>query len=369
MDILPRVKDGSFAYTAAYLLSGRTVDNLMRPLIDASRFNTTADLQALRRVAFNLAASKRLGWPDIVLFSNAVPKADEYVLLALERAGVIAIQLAAPGRSRIMAVVNRDMITDDYSATPTLRTRGISYLKTRTEKRPTNHGQGFLDSLNEFTDSLSCRYTPSWATKPVALAPESLRYDRIFINDFETYGRFTAPFQSLSKADRATIWINGQPTCECDFTAMHPMLLYAAAKADPPADLYRLPGIPASWRPYVKLALLISINARDPEAAATALASRVPPDVIVSRIMAALRKYHAPIAKYFWSNSGIKLMYLESEIAEGVMRRCMAGHVPVLGMHDGFICRRADAEKVKEMMAMAFREVTGYTREVKVGVK
>ena len=62
-------------------------------------------------------------------------------------------------------------------------------------------------------------------------------------------------------------------------------------------------------------------------------------------------------------------MNTESNIAAQVFDTCIRNGIQVLGIHDGFICKRADARAVQAGMVDAFKKVTGYTGEVKTSVK
>ncbi len=62
--------------------------------------------------------------------------------------------------------------------------------------------------------------------KRVLITPESLLCRRVFKGDFESGGRFYCAAQSLNKAERATIQIDGEPTIELDLKSLHPRLLY-----------------------------------------------------------------------------------------------------------------------------------------------
>lgn len=78
---------------------------------------------------------------------------------------------------------------------------------------------------------------------------------------------------------------------------------------------------------------------------------------------------HPKISKFFWSNAGIWLMNVESEIAEYVLIACCNSGIDVLCIHDGFICKISDSNEVLRLMRRGFRAVTGYAGEVRVGVK
>lgn len=370
MDILPRVKNNQFAFVSNRYVTGDTVDNLLGDILPTMKYLTHHDLIALRRVSFNISAAKKLGWPGIVLFKNTVGPYDRGIIARLEEIGVVSVSEPAPGRSRVMQVLMRDVVADNDREVRSTTYHGRVQLKVNGIKSPITYKQNILDQINHHSTGLNVTYLPTWSTKRVQLTTASLTYDRLYIDDTNTYGRFIAPFQTLSRIDRATMQIDGQPTCECDFSAMHPTLLYAQEQAVPPSDLYLIPGLPPKeCREYIKLALLISINARDYDSSLVALTSRIPSRIDAAQLLQRIRTAHTKIAKHFWSNAGIRLMNTESNIAESVLVRCALMGIPVLGIHDGFICKRSDAVKMQEIMKSAFNQVTGYMGIVKTSVK
>lgn len=368
MDILPRVKNGQFAYTARYMLHGPTVDTLIKAVLDHLPYITSGDYEAVRRVAFNLTASKLLGGASVALFTNTAKYSDMSVIGALEAVGIVNTTPPSPGKVSTMTLLNPSAISDEYTVTMPPSKRGHQIVKTG-DKRWVQIPPPYLQAINEYTASHVYAYQPGWSKARVTLTKDSVTYDRIYINNYFTYGRFIAPFQSLSRLDRATMTIDGAPTLECDFKAMHPTLLYNELGLEAPANMYELPGIPTTWTPYVKLGLLISINAKDFQAALAALQSRVPATVSANLILRQLAVRHTQIAKAFWSNAGMRLMNVESNISRVVLEKCMAARVPVLCMHDGFICKLGSGEAVKRVMRHAFAEVTGWEGAVGVGVK
>ena len=74
-------------------------------------------------------------------------------------------------------------------------------------------------------------------------------------------------------------------------------------------------------------------------------------------------EYHSTISKYFGSGFGVKLQYLDSEIAEAVMLRMLPE--PCLPVHDSFIVRVGQTSKLKLVMDEEFEAATG----VKAGIK
>lgn len=374
MDILPRLKSNGteFAYYPHRKLIGTTSSRLLVAISHRIGYLSSGLVDAAMRVAYNFVAAKYLGCLRIVLFNNAVKDTDRIVILALEGAGLVTIE-RRPNRAEVMVIHEATNIatTDlaDTVAFPSHERRAEVLVRDRATGKPVRKvdaGQYDIFAkdvalLNTWTDALHVEYQPSWSKRPVRILPDALRYTRIFLDDFHKYGRFTALFQSLSKADRATMTIGHEPVCEVDFRAMHPTIAYTFSCTNPTAvDMYGfLPHLPREHR---KLALLISFNALDFNAAVMALVTRTGGTTGYAKaLLEAAYSYHDPIRGWFWDDAGVALMRIESDIAREAMTACRVQNIPALCMHDALICRRRDAAKVAKIMEDSFMSLMGFS--------
>lgn len=90
------------------------------------------------------------------------------------------------------------------------------------------------------------------------------QYYRVFNNNsFESGGRFYGHWSQMMKSDdRQFIKIDGRPTVELDYSCLHFFMLYCLEGIEPPDDdLYRLPDIDPIFRPLIKKAVNIALNA------------------------------------------------------------------------------------------------------------
>jgi hypothetical protein len=124
----------------------------------------------------------------------------------------------------------------------------------------------------------------------------------------------------------------------------------------PAGDPYDLGTWPRKW---VKFAMLIAINAKTELEAEHALAKqlvdlyggdvkgRLPEARHMLRDCAAK---HRPIAQFFWSDAGVRLMREDSDLANAVMLAMLREGIAPLGVHDSFIVPEADGPKLEEVM-------------------
>lgn len=208
---------------------------------------------------------------------------------------------------------------------------------------------------------------------------------RIFNGDLQHGGRlFTMggiSYQNMPRDERHDITINGEPTVELDFKAIHPHILYNQRGLPVPADCYAI----ARWpRDLVKLALLVLINAENLKDVIGVLSNSDGETIVrdedggiiditterklmkqitggdqkkaiafAHALVQDVKEYHAPIADAFHSNAGVKLMNKDSEIAMNVMRIMGAIGEPVLSVHDSFLVRKSMQDKLHEIMEQA----------------
>ena len=191
---------------------------------------------------------------------------------------------------------------------------------------------------------------------------------RIFNRTFNRGGRFYATggaWQSMKKADRQMIQIDGEPVAEIDYKTLHPAILYAQAGAQLPDDSYAIDGWP---RQLVKRALLILINAKTRATARMALANEYAmKDMaepgsqealqIAEQLFDDIAKHHKPIAWAFHSDKGAELMTLDAELSKTIMLFMNAQGITVLPVHDSYLVPQSKAEILSEIMLKTAHEI------------
>ena len=196
----------------------------------------------------------------------------------------------------------------------------------------------------------------------------------IFNGDFSTGGRLYTKgyrhYQGMSKDERTKLTINGQPTVELDYKALHPHMLYAQEGIQYNEDPYTVVDDRPELRPFLKLVLLAMLNAKSYNEAQRpanveiidnykfyekfAIAKAKP---IIDRFIQA----HKPINKYFCTGAGLKLMNKDSKIALDVCYAFARQDKPILCIHDSFIVLQDDADQLEQLMQSTYKKHTkGY---------
>lgn len=204
---------------------------------------------------------------------------------------------------------------------------------------------------------------------------------RVFINDFTTYGRFAGASETLFyRHYRPYFRINNEATVEADFEAFHIRMLYNIEGIDYQRDPYQVAADSYSNDQYKVRKLfkklgLMSINAPTRSSAVKAVSEKlveentVIPQRELTRMLDHWLVTHQPIAKYLCTNKGLELMYLDSQIAEKVIKHFIDLGIMVLCVHDSFIIQDRYKEELRDVMEKAYQEIMGTSYKVPIDFK
>jgi hypothetical protein len=182
---------------------------------------------------------------------------------------------------------------------------------------------------------------------------------RIFHDgSFDLGGRWYNDLQNIPRAARNRLRLNGQPVAIHDYSAFYPGLLYAMVGAVCDGDPYTIPDWP---RQISKPTLNILINAKDQTAAVRATAKKLKElgdntsqkdrHSKARAIIAALKERNAPVARYFNSDIGKRLMHYEAFVLHDNMRDLMKLEIPFLPLHDALLVPMAAEPRLIQIMA------------------
>ncbi|NDV53917.1 hypothetical protein G0Q01_23475 [Yangia sp. PrR007] len=209
--------------------------------------------------------------------------------------------------------------------------------------------------------------------KPLGMHRRNLY--RVF-NDREltTGGRFYGGWwQSVPKAYRRHLAVNGKRMVEIDYSNLHPVILYAEAGATPPVDCYR--GIfdevtetkgGAELRSMVKATFNAMLNAERPLRQAPKGIEPGKFNMSWPSVSNAVRSAHGPIENKFYTGAGKRLQRTDSDVAERVMLDFIESGIPILPVHDSFLVHEGHREFLNKSMQSALVEVCGVETKLKV---
>lgn len=237
-----------------------------------------------------------------------------------------------------------------------------------------------------------------------------VEYRRVFIENLEMGGRFYTVggnIQTLSQDERTKhLKIGGEPVIELDFKAAHPNMLYELEAAsfgmdklkaylgedfDPygadltgcfdrneelikEIDSIQLGGYDPV-RNFCKMAMLVMINAKDFRVARLAISGSIGKDkqdhtkqdclyfglenFSVHKAINALADHNHVIEDAFFSDMGVRLMRIDSDIAAIILDKCLQANQPVISIHDSFIVKKSFQKELEKIMKDAWEEVLG----------
>jgi hypothetical protein len=201
------------------------------------------------------------------------------------------------------------------------------------------------------------------APNKVRMDPRSVQFNRVFNDDWELGGRFYAEHQNIHREERLTLTIDGEPTVELDYGALHPTMLYHLEGIQPIGKPYLVAGIAQENRAAAKVALLVVFNSASRKQAAKAIQREFQENSIkltgltIDELLDLLLAGHAAIAKYFFSGVGLTLQNLDARVAENIMLAFARQDRPCLGVHDSFVVKESDADMLRYQMEVCYQLV------------
>ena len=240
----------------------------------------------------------------------------------------------------------------------------------------------FID-LPSFTTSYFTReITKGWRRGEkvnISIGTDNKFVRRVFSGgvegEWKLNGRFYGGWwQQIDKEQRRQIYINDYPTYEYDLKALHPNLLSNVDGIELPADPYTItqiiiPGVkPQQQRKYVKLLVLMAINAESPEDAFAAFRDNNRDDKVavslknneLMELLNAFFQLHPHMKKHLCKGKGLELMGIDAQIANMVIDYFTKKSIAVLCIHDSFIVEFRFGEELKQVVEQATYQLTGY---------
>jgi hypothetical protein len=181
---------------------------------------------------------------------------------------------------------------------------------------------------------------------------------RIFSRgSWNMHGRAYAWFQSIPKTARSSMTMDGEPVAECDYSALHPTILYNKVGIAFDGYAYDVDGFETA---EIKAGFNIALNAKNDRAAIAALANKLDCSRgYADNIITSLKRRHRPIERYFCTDAGIKLMRTDSELILTALKIVNdAGHV-ALPVHDALIVPTRATHHAEAAMRQSFEQIVG----------
>lgn len=208
-------------------------------------------------------------------------------------------------------------------------------------------------------------------------------YFRKFHDNLEKHGRFytASTLQSERSLLRKSITINGNKTCEIDYSTMHPRILAElnGYVLPPDYDCYSV-DVKTTLEPEVirklcKMALLLILNSGSKGQAYSSLAKytrdeSIPHDkVLIHSIIDKMIKNNKHISDHFFNKElWMKLQNIDSNIAAHIIDHFTKQGIPSLAYHDSFVVSYDKRDELSSVMFSAWEAVLGSNANCRVKI-
>lgn len=223
------------------------------------------------------------------------------------------------------------------------------------------------------------------ALKDVVVAYGSMPIDpylhRVFNGSMSLGGRFYgSAHQTMKKQYRQRITIDGEPTVELDYSALHPGLLLwrtgGALSADPYTEIAGKAGITRELVKALLLRLINSENVSDfcrvvtssgnESKKAEAEAGRADewfiPDVPTgykgADFVEAVEAAFPTLTGSFGGTIGLELQGIDSKLMADLLAECLSAGIVALPVHDSVIVPQSRADDAREIMFNCYQRMT-----------
>lgn len=191
---------------------------------------------------------------------------------------------------------------------------------------------------------------------------------------WECHGRiYGGWWQQVGETYRRDIFIDGNPTVEVDFKALHVSLLFCKVGAPTLKDPYVLDEVAldgvdaATQRQWVKSLVLCAINAKTEAAAYSAFRHNADTGTPEKRLkntdlrllLQAFTCKYPMLEQFICKDEGIKLMRIDGDITASIIDQLTDQKIPVLTIHDSYIVQRHHFSALRQAMILASLKYAG----------
>lgn len=191
---------------------------------------------------------------------------------------------------------------------------------------------------------------------------------RIFTGTWERGGRMYGGYwQGMPKRFRNQLLIDGQHTVELDYSRLHPTMLFNEAGIALPDNLdpYRVPGFNVDLAGAKQTFNRLLNHDRQITFIAEDQGEWFDDAKSFNEYRDAMVEHLTQIAHYFRDDKGVRLQKKDSELALNVINRCMHKNIAVYPVHDSFIVRHDNEQRLRRIMREEYSEMMGFSCVVK----
>lgn len=161
---------------------------------------------------------------------------------------------------------------------------------------------------------------------------------------------------------------DGEPVVEPDFSALYIRMLYHREGIDYREGPYTVLCNSKEERKVFKIIFLVAINAETEKKGIYGIQDElvekgIPFDTDYQNLKSCLQRVksvHGPIAKNLNTGVGLELQNREGRITDLILKTLTREEIPVLPVHDSFIVRERDKDRLIEVMKSSYYRVMGF---------
>ncbi|MBL6934086.1 MAG: hypothetical protein ISR48_01600 [Alphaproteobacteria bacterium] len=281
-------------------------------------------------------------------------KATQPLINFLEQQAITFDMIRPAPDEEVIILRDQDKKDIDYKDTPEIRRMRESLL-------------AYNSHIEEAEIFLSPDCEAQMASASIFINYNKKRSRRIFNREsFDQGGLFYGPWwQNIPKHLRKHILINGNPTVERDYSAMHIHLLYGMEGLnywdffEENDDPYFLPNQPAGVRDFMKKVFWTAVNTESSTKAKLSLFDKYGLNeayrgMDIYGLIDAFKEKHSRISHNLFTCISRELQNKGSGISEFVMMSLMDEGIIALNIHDSFIVETNHKEILDQRMHEAF---------------
>lgn len=201
-------------------------------------------------------------------------------------------------------------------------------------------------------------------------SPPDVYLVRKFKGDWNSGGRLYGGYwQELSKSERSSLRIDGEPVAELDFRTMQPRILFGLKGLPLNFDPYLVPGFDID-RETGKLVYnrLVNRSGRAVRTCPINFTQEFRDSFIdrnyFRRYVREMEERLSPVAECFGKEPWRYLQREESELLLSILGVCLNEEMPAYPIHDSLIVKSGHSERAKRIMLGEFKDRYGVEAEV-----
>lgn len=187
---------------------------------------------------------------------------------------------------------------------------------------------------------------------------------RIFNENLSSHGRLYSSLTYIKKDKRSNITIDNESTCEIDLTSATINIAIIKSGNLPPKDFYSFHHDRDVAKSVSMVCFYTGTEKWVTNACSKVLWKKYGKKISnMKEVVERTRNWFDinGIGKLFCAGEGIKYMKYEADFCVDLVLSCLREQIPVLSIHDAFICKISDKDRLRLMIDLVYKRHFGVT--------